>query len=101
MQGNKDMRILCAFLLNIENQNSKQRLLGPKQNTKIQIKVPTSKQEPPGFSTAPIQDNKDMRFVWTFKLNTENPNLEQRLISLKELTKIKIKIPNSSEDPPA
>ena len=31
IQGNKDMRHLCIFKLNIENSNSEQRFLGPKQ----------------------------------------------------------------------
>ena len=31
IEGNKEMRVLCTFKFNIENPNSEQRFLGPKQ----------------------------------------------------------------------
>ena len=55
----------------------------PNKLTKIKVKIPNSNQEPPASSTAPIQGNKDMRVLCTFKLNIKNPNLEQRFLGPK------------------
>ena len=51
----------------------------PKTNDHIQIliKMSNSSQEPPAPSKAPNQDFKDMNVLCTFKVKTENQNLDQ------------------------
>ena len=68
---------------------------------KIKIKMPNPSQEPPASSKAPNQDLKDMDILCTSKIKLESNNSKMGVSKTSDNIKIKIKIPNPSQEPPA
>ena len=66
----------------------------------IMIKMPKPRQEHPASSKSPNEDLKDMDVLCTFIIKLENQNLEQGCIKDQYHNQIKIKMPNSSQEPP-
>ena len=72
------------------------------------IKIPNSSQEPQASSKAPNQDLKDMDILCIVNIKIESQNLDNRakiwIIGLSKTSdhiQIQVKMPNSSQEPPA
>ena len=62
--------------------------------------MPNPSQEPPASSKAPNEDLKDMDVLCTFKSKIESHNSDHRVSKTSDHMQIKIKIPNTSQEPP-
>merc|ERR1711954_441966 len=65
----------------------------------IKIKMPNPSQEPPASSKAPNEDLKDMDVLCTFKMKIESQILTMGISKTSDHVQIKIKMPNSSQEP--
>ena len=63
--------------------------------------MPNPRQVPPVSSKAPNEDSKDMDVLFTFKINIESKNLDQKYIKYQWSYPNKMKMPNPSQEPPA
>merc|ERR1711954_481896 len=66
---------------------------------KIKIKMPNPSQEPPVSSKAPYQDLRDMGVLCTFIIKIESKNHDIGVPKTNDHIKIKIKMPNTSQEP--
>ena len=67
----------------------------------IKIKMPNSSQEPQASSKAPNEDFKNMDVICILKIKIESQNSDHGCIKDQWTYPIKIKMPNSSQEPPA
>ena len=68
---------------------------------RIKIKIPNPSQEPPASSNTPNEDFNDMDVLCTLKIKIESQNLDQGVSKSNDRFQIIIKMPNSSQEPPA
>ena len=71
------------------------------EHTIIKIKLQNLSQEPPASSKTPNKALKDIDVLCTFKTKIENQNSDHGCIKNSDHIKIKIKMPNHSQEPPA
>ena len=69
-------------------------------NIYIKIKMPNPSQEPTASSKAPNEDLKDMDVLCTFKIKWRAKILNMPEPETSDHIKIKIKIPNPSQESP-
>ena len=62
--------------------------------------MPNPSQEPPASSKAPNEDLKDMDVLCNFKIKIESHGYIMGISKTSDYIKIKIKIPNPSQEPP-
>merc|ERR1712239_81261 len=67
----------------------------------IKIKMPNPTHEAPASSKAPNEDLKDMDVLCTFKIKIKSQNFDHNIIKTSDHIKIKIKMPNPSQEHPA
>ena len=60
-----------------------------------------SSQEPAASSKAPNEDLKDMDNLCTFKIKIQSQNSDHGCMKTSDHIQIRIKMPNSSQEPPA
>ena len=65
----------------------------------INIKMPNPSQEPSASSKAPNEDLKDMEVLYIFKVKIDSQNSEHGCIKTNDHIRIKIKMPNPSQEP--
>ena len=72
------------------------------KHVKVNVMIQNSSQEPSASSKAPNDDLKDMDILCTFKIKRQRA--KNRIKGISETSdniQIKIKMPNSSQEPPA
>ena len=62
--------------------------------------MPNPSQEPPRSSKATNEDLKNMDLLCAFNIKLESQNLDHGCIKTSDHIKIKIKMPNYSQEPP-
>ena len=67
----------------------------------INIRMQNSSQEPSASFKAPNDDLKDMDDLCAFKIKIESHNFDNGCTKPNDYIQFKIKMPNSSQEPPA
>ena len=93
----KDMDVLSTFRFKIWNIG----ISKTSDHIQIKIKMPNPGQEPSAPTKALNLDLKGMDVLYTFKIKIDIQNWEYGCIKDSDHIKIKIKRPNSSQEPPA
>ena len=67
----------------------------------IKIKMSNPSQKHPVYAKSPNEDLKNMDVIYTFKIKVERQKLDQGVSNTSDHIQIKIKMPNSSQEPPS
>ena len=101
---NQDLKDMRFFAPSKSSQSAKIHILDvskPNDHIQIKMKMPTPNQEPPVSSKAP---NEDLRTWMFFATSKSRYRAKIRIMGISKTSdhiKIKIKIPNPSQEPPA
>merc|ERR1711954_628762 len=97
----KDMDVMGTFKIKIESQNLDHGYIKDQGPYRNQDQKPNPSQEPPASSKAPNEDLKDMDVLCTFQIELGSQILNMGIRNTNDHIKIKIKMPNPSQEHPA
>ena len=99
-QDSKDMDVPCTFKIKIETKILNMGVSKTNDHIELMIKIPNPSQEPPTSSKAPYEDFEDTNVLCIFIIKIESQNLNHGCTKVQDHIQIKIKMPNSSQEPP-